>query len=84
MYLGLVLFGGILLVVGLIIGSAATFTDEPGDVRAIGEIIGAVGGLMLVLGLLLPAYLAKELDPLVRTGLLIAMAIVTGLLVVSL
>jgi hypothetical protein len=84
MYLGLVLFGGILLVVGLIIGSAATFTDEPSDVRAIGEIIGEVGGLMLVLGLLLPAYLAKELDPLVRTGLLIAMAIVTGLLVISL
>lgn len=84
MYMGLAVFGGILLVIGLMIGSAATFTDDPGDTRAIGEIIAEVGGLMLVLGLLLPAFVTREIDALERTGLLIAAAILAGLLVVSL
>ncbi len=83
-YLGLAIFGAILLVVGLMVGSAATFTDDPGDTRAIGEIIGEVGGLMLVLGLLIPAFAVHDLDPIVRSGLLIAAGLITGLLVLSL
>ncbi len=84
MYMGLAIFGGILLVVGLMVGSAATFTDDYNDTKAIGEIIGEVGGLMLVLGLLIPAFAVHDLDPIVRSGLLIAAGLITGLLVLSL
>jgi hypothetical protein len=84
MYMGLAIFGAILLVVGLIIGSAAQFTDDYGDTVAIGNIIGEVGGLMLVLGLLIPAFVVHDLDPIVRTGLLIAAGLITGLLVLAL
>lgn len=84
MYMGLAIFGTILLVVGLIVGSAATFTDDYNDTLAIGSIIAEVGGLMLVLGLLIPAFVVHELDPVVRSGLLIAAGLITGLLVLSL
>jgi hypothetical protein len=80
----LAIFGGILLVVGLMVGSAAQFTDDWADTVAIGNIIGEVGGLMLVLGLLIPAFVVHDLDPVVRSGLLIAAGLITGLLVLSL
>ena len=87
MYMGLAIFGAILLVVGLMVGSAAAFTETTQDfidTRVTGAIIGEVGGLMLVLGLLIPAFVVHDLDPVVRSGLLIAAGLITGLLVLSL
>jgi hypothetical protein len=85
-FLWLALVGIIILVVGLMIGSANVFADTyetAENMRAIGNIIGEIGGLLLVLGLIVPAFTVKELDPLVRAGLFISMALVAGLLVLS-
>lgn len=86
-FLWLALVGVIILVVGLIIGSSNVFADDyetQQNMRAIGNIIGEIGGLLLVLGLLVPAFTVKELDPYVRSGLFIATALIVGLLVLSL
>lgn len=83
----LALVGIIVLVVGLIIGSANVFVDDQKtatNMWAIGNIIGEIGGLMLVIGLIVPAFSLKEIDPMVRTGLFIAVALIVGLLVLAL
>ncbi len=85
-FMWLALVGVIILVVGLMIGSSATFVDdweEEANMRAIGTIISEVGGLLLVLGLIVPAFAAADLNPMVRAGLLISTALVVGLLVMS-
>ena len=85
-FLWLALVGVIVLVVGLIIGSSNVFADDyetQQNMRAIGNIIGEIGGLLLVLGLLVPAFTVKELDPYVRSGLFIATALIVGLLVIA-
>ncbi len=86
-FLWLALVGIIVLVVGLIIGSANVFTDDweaAENMRAVGNIIGEIGGLLLALGLIVPAFTVKELDPYVRSGLFIATALIVGLLVLAL
>lgn len=85
-FLWLALVGIIILVVGLIIGSANVFTDDwetADNMKAIGTIIAEIGGLLLVLGLIVPAFSVKELDPYVRSGLFISVALIIGLLVLS-
>ncbi len=85
-FMWLALVGIIILVVGLMVGSSSTFAEDwedEADLRAIGNIIGEIGGLLLVLGLIVPAFATANLDPLVRAGLLISTGLLVGLLVLS-
>jgi len=78
--------GIIILVVGFMIGSGANFVEweDQADMMAVGQIVAEVGGLLLLIGLIVPAFSVHGLDSMVRAGLLIGSAILMGLFTLAL
>ncbi len=96
-YLGLIIIGIIILLVGGLIYISAGFLDDPEDytemedysdgvrtITTLGNLLGYIGLILLSIGLIIGAIKDEDLPANVRLGMFIAMGLIVGLKIMSL